>query len=316
MTTITAQPNVKEGKTKRVKAKMTKREKRSTIEGLLFVSPWLIGFLVFTVYPLLFSLYISMTRYDIIRPPVFIGLKNYQELFFEDPLFWQVMYNTVYYVLISVPLGLIFSFCIANVLNTRVVGRSVFRAILYIPAIVPAVCTAMVWVFLLNIQYGAINGILQAIGLPAIPFLSNPDLAKPSLIMVAIWATGNAVVIFLAGLQDVPRSLYEAAIVDGASTWQQFRHVTIPLSTPIILFNAIIGFIAAFQEFTSARLITNGGPMNSTEFFSVFLYRNAFTYLRMGKASALAWILFLIVVIFTMLLFRSSARWVYYGGER
>jgi multiple sugar transport system permease protein len=295
---------------------MSSRERRSLIQGLLFVSPWIIGFLLFTVYPLIFSLYISFTRYDLIGSPRFIGLANYTELFFEDPLFWRVVGNTLYYVFISVPLGLAFAFCIANLLNTKIVGRSFFRAIMYIPAIVPAVCTAMVWLFLLNIQYGAVNGILQSLGLPAIPFLSNPGLAKPSLIMVAIWATGNAVVVFLAGLQDVPKSLYEAAIVDGANGWQQFWHVTIPLSTPVILYNMIIGFIAAFQEFTLPQLLTNGGPANATLLYSVYLYRNAFTYLRMGKASALAWILFLIIVIYTVLLFRSSARWVFYGGER
>jgi multiple sugar transport system permease protein len=249
---------------------------------------------------------------------VFIGAANYSELFFEDAQFWKVVYNTVYYVLISVPLSLGFSFLVANLLNTRVTGRSFFRAVMYIPAIVPGICAAMVWLFLLNIQYGAVNGLLQAWGLPAIPFLSNPDLTKPSLILVAVWATGNAVVVFLAGLQDVPRSLYEAATVDGANGWQQFRNVTIPMSTPVILFNLVIGFIGAFQEFTSAYLIfgTGGGPLNSALLYSPFLYQNAFQFLRMGKASALAWLLFVVVVIGTMILFRSSARWVYYGGEK
>jgi ABC-type sugar transport system permease subunit len=296
--------------------KMSSRERRSLIQGLLFVSPWLIGFVLFTVYPLIYSFYVSLTRFDLISKPRFIGLANYSELFFDDPLFWQVVGNTLFYVFLSVPLALAFAFCIANLLNTHIVGRSAFRAVMYIPAIVPAVCTAMVWLFLLNIQYGAVNGILQALGLPVIPFLSNPALAKPSLIMIAVWATGNTVVIFLAGLQDVPKSLYEAAIVDGANGWQQFWNVTIPLSTPVILYNMIIGFIAAFQEFTLPQLLTNGGPANATLLYSVYLYRNAFTYLRMGKASALAWILFLIIVIFTVLLFRTSARWVFYGGER
>jgi multiple sugar transport system permease protein len=295
---------------------MTSRERRSLVQGLLFVSPWIIGFLLFTVYPLIYSFYVSLTRFDLISPPRFIGFANYSELFFDDPLFWQVVGNTLFYVFLSVPFALAFAFFIANLLNSHIVGRSFFRAVMYIPAIVPAICTAMVWLFLLNIQYGAVNGILQSLGLPVIPFLSNPSLAKPSLIMVAVWATGNAVVVFLAGLQDVPKSLYEAAIVDGANAWQQFRHVTIPLSTPVILYNMIIGFIAAFQEFTMPQLLTNGGPANATLLYPVYLYRNAFTYLRMGKASALAWILFLIIVIYTVLLFRTSARWVFYGGER
>jgi multiple sugar transport system permease protein len=297
---------------------MSSRDRRSLVTGLLFVSPWIIGFLVFTVFPLVYSFYISLTRYDLIRDPVFIGAANYSELFFEDAQFWKVVYNTVYYVLISVPLSLGFSFLVANLLNTRVTGRSFFRAVMYIPAIVPGICAAMVWLFLLNIQYGAVNGMLQAWGLPAIPFLSNPELTKPSLILVAVWATGNAVVVFLAGLQDVPRSLYEAATVDGANGWQQFRNVTIPMSTPVILFNLVIGFIGAFQEFTSAYLIfgTGGGPLNSALLYSPFLYQNAFQFLRMGKASALAWLLFVVVVIGTMILFRTSARWVYYGGEK
>nr|PZN36270.1 MAG: spermidine/putrescine ABC transporter permease [Chloroflexota bacterium] len=297
---------------------LTSRDRRNLVTGLLFVSPWIIGFLLFTVFPLFYSLYISLTRYDLIRDPVFIGAANYTELFFEDAQFWKVVYNTIYYVLISVPLSLAFSFLVANLLNTRVVGRSFFRAVMYIPAIVPGICAAMVWLFLLNIQYGAINGFLQSIGMPAIPFLSSPELTKPSLIMIAVWATGNAVVVFLAGLQDVPRSLYEAAVVDGANGWQQFRNVTIPMSTPVILFNLVIGFIGAFQEFTSAYLIfgTGGGPLNSALLYSPFLYQNAFQFLRMGKASALAWLLFIVVVIGTMILFRTSARWVYYGGER
>jgi multiple sugar transport system permease protein len=297
---------------------MTRHDRRQLIQGLLFVSPWLFGFLALTVYPLIFSFYISLTRYDLIRPPQFIGLTNYYELLFEDPLFWTVIYNTLFYVIISVPLSLVFAFGVANLLNTKIYGRSFFRAVMYIPSIVPAVCTAMVWLFLLNIQYGAVNGILQTLGLPAIPFLSSPLLAKPSLIMVAIWSTGNAVVIFLAGLQEVPRSLYEAATVDGANAWQRFRNVTIPLSTPIILFNMIIGFINAFQEFTTPWLISQGrgGPVNSTLFYSMYLYQNAFTFLRMGKASALAWILFLLILVYSALLFKSSARWVFYGGER
>ena len=295
---------------------LSTRERRTLFQGLLFVSPWLIGFLAFTVYPLAFSFYISLTRYDLIRPPQFIGLANYRELFFADPLFWQVVGNTLFYVIFSVPLSLAFAFCVANLLNSNIVGRSFFRAVMYIPSIVPAVCTAMVWLFLLNIQYGAVNGILQSLGLPVIPFLSNPALAKPSLIMVAIWSTGNAVVIFLAGLQDVPRSLYQAATVDGANAWQRFRHVTIPMSTPVILFNLLIGFINAFNEFTSAWLITSGGPANATRFYSLYLYQQAFQFLRMGKASAMAWVLFLLIVIYSVLLFRTSARWVYYGGER
>lgn len=297
-------------------SRYTPQEWRNLRLGLLFVSPWAFGFLLFTIYPLLSSLYYSLTRYDLLRPPVFLGVKNYTTLFFDDPHFWNVMYNTLYYVGISVPFGVGAAFLIANILNSDIVARSFFRSVIYIPSIVPAVASAMVWQFLMNVQYGAINGVLRYFGFSIIPFLSNPGWAKPSLILVAIWAQGAAVVIFLAALQDVPRSLYEAATVDGANLWHKFRNVTIPLTSPIILFNAIMGLIVAFQEFTVPWLLTEGGPMNSTEFYLVHLYRNAFEYLRMGKASALAWILFLIIVLFTYIIFRSSARWVYYGGEK
>jgi len=295
--------------------KLSKSESKSLFWGLFFISPWILGFLLFTIYPLVASGYYSLTRYDLIRDPVFLGFQNYAKLFMDDAHFWNVMYNTLFYVGFSVPLGIAMAFGIATLLNTKIVGRSFFRGIIYVPSIVPAVCSAMVWLFLMNIQYGAINAILVSLGIKAIPFLSNPDLAKPSLVVVSMWTQGAAVVIFLAALQDVPRSLYEAATVDGANAWQKFWNVTIPMTTPVILFNLIMGFISAFQEFTVPWLLTQGGPMNSTEFYAIHLYRNAFIYLRMGKASALAWILFFIIVIFTVILFSTSARWVYYGGE-
>ncbi|RIK30080.1 MAG: spermidine/putrescine ABC transporter permease [Chloroflexi bacterium] len=296
--------------------RMSKAERRNQVLGLLFISPWLIGFLLFALFPLLASLYFSMTFYDLIQPPRFIGLANFRRLFTTDPDFWIVMRNTLYYVFFGVPLGATAAFLIANLLNTEIYGRSVFRSILYIPSIVPAVCTAMVWLFLLNVQYGAINGLLKTFELPTIPFLSSPSLSKPTLIMIYIWAQGAAIVIFLAALQDVPRSLYDAARVDGANAWHRFWHVTVPLCTPVILFNLIMGFITAFQEFTLPWILTQGGPMKSTEFYVVNLYRNAFVQLSMGKASAMAWILFIIIVTFAMVLFRTSARWVYYGGEK
>ncbi|RME52491.1 MAG: sugar ABC transporter permease [Caldilineae bacterium] len=293
---------------------MTRTQRRNQLLGLLFISPWLIGFSIWTLYPLLSSMYYSLTRYDLLRDPIWLGFQNYAEIFTKDPLFPTVTYNTFYYVGLSAPLGVAAAFLMASLLNTKIRGRSVWRAIFFFPAIIPAFVTAMVWQFLLNIQYGAINGTLQALGLPVIPFIANPDFAKPTLILIHIWAQGNAIVIFLATLQDVPRSLYEAATVDGANAWHKFWNVTVPMTTPVILFNLVIGFIYGFQNFTLPWLLTRGGPNNSTELYTIFLYRNAFEYLRMGKASALAWILFVVIVIFTILLFRSSDRWVYYGG--
>jgi len=295
---------------------MSKTERRNQILGLLFVSPWLIGFLLFALFPLVASFYYSMTNYDFIREPRFIGLANYERLFTIDPDFWIVMYNTLYYVGIGVPLGVAVAFLIANLLNSEIKGRTLFRSVIYIPSIVPAVCTAMVWLFLLNVQYGVINGFLKTLGMATIPFLSSPELAKPSLIMIYVWAQGTAVVIFLAALQDVPRSLYDAALVDGANLWQRFWNVTVPMCTPVILFNFIMGIITAFQDFTLPFVLTGGGPMKSTEFYVVNLYRNAFVQFSIGKASAMAWILFLIILFFSVVLFRTSARWVYYGGEK
>jgi multiple sugar transport system permease protein len=282
---------------------MTKTEKRNLVTGLLFVSPWLIGFFLFALFPLIASLYLSMTNFDFIRDPQFIGAANYVRLFAGDPDFWTVMYNTV-------------AFTIANLLNSDIKGRGIFRSLIYIPAIVPAVCTAVVWLFIMNVQYGAINGILKYFGMATIPFLSSPQLAKPSLILIYVWAQGTAVVIFLAALQDVPRSLYDAALVDGANAWNRFWNVTVPMCTPVILFNFIMGIIVAFQDFTLPFVLTGGGPMKSTEFYVVSLYRNAFVQFSIGKASAMAWILFLIILVFSVILFRTSARWVYYGGEK
>ena len=299
----------------KTKTGMTRSERRRLIQGLLFISPWLIGFLLFTIYPLASSLYYSFTRYDLLRDPVFIGMRNYTSLFTTDSMFWVVMYNTMFYVLLAAPAGVVSAFLMAALLNTKLMGRPFFRAIFFFPAIVPTIVTAVVWQFLLNVQFGLFNSILQGLQLPTVPFLSNPAYAKPSLVMIYIWAQGNAIVIFLAALQDVPRQLYEAAEVDGARAWHKFRHVTIPLSTPVILFNLIMGFIYAFQEFTLPWLLTGGGPANATEFYTIYLYRNAFQFLRMGKASALAWILFIIIIVFTAILFKTSARWVFYNTE-
>jgi multiple sugar transport system permease protein len=296
--------------------KMSKLERRNQMLGLLFISPWLIGFVCLAIIPLIMSFYYSLTRYDLIAPPKFIGLGNYTKLFTNDPDFWIVVGNTFYYVLLGVPLGASVAFLIANLLNTDIKGRAVFRSIIYIPTIVPAVCTAIVWLFLLNTQYGAINGVLKAFEQPTIPFLSNPTLSKPTLVLIYIWAQGSAVVTYMAALQDVPKSLYEAATIDGATAWNKFWNVTVPLCTPIILFNAIMGFISAFQEFTLPWLLTGGGPGKSTELYVMNLYRNAFTQLSMGKASAMAWILLVIILIFTVILFNTSAKWVYYGGEK
>jgi multiple sugar transport system permease protein len=291
----------------------TSQEKRDFAKGLLFISPWLLGLLAFTVYPLFASLYYSFTNYDIVRPPQFIGLGNYRELL-GDRMIPKVLYNTLYLAFIGVPATLITSFLSAVLLNQRMRFRSLFRTGVFIPSIVPVVASAMVWLWIYNTQYGLINSFLKSRSMAIIPFLSSPDLAKLSLILVNCWASGGSMIIFLAALQDVPQSLYDAAKVDGANAWTRFWNVTIPMVTPSILYNLLTGMIGVFQSFTFAWILTGGGPYSATEFYAVYLYRSAFRYMKMGYASAMAWILFVIVMVFTVILFKSSARWVYYGG--
>lgn len=293
---------------------MTSNDRRELLIGLLFASPWIIGFLGFTLFPIAASFYYSFTRYDLLRPPVFLGLDNYVNLLTNDDDFRTVAYNTLWWVIFSAPLGMLSAFLMALLLNTNIVARSFFRAVFFFPSIVPVVVTAFVWQFLLNVQYGAINATLQFLGFPIVPFLSNPDIVKPTLVVIHMWAQGAAMVIFLATLQDVPRTLYEAAIVDGAGTLRRLWHITIPMVSPVILFNTVMSFIAGFQYFTLPWLLTAGGPNQATEFYSLFLYRNAFIYLRMGKANALAWLLFVVIIIFTSLLFRASGRFVFYAS--
>ncbi|MHB0874523.1 MAG: carbohydrate ABC transporter permease [Anaerolineae bacterium] len=292
-----------------------RQEWRLTLKGLVFSSPWLLGFILFTAYPIGASFYYSLTRYDVLRPATFIGLENYIDLFTNDPLFGVVIKNTLYMVIVGVPIALVVAFLLAGLLNNRILARPLFRTIFFIPSIVPAVAVAMVWVWIYNTQWGMINSTLASWGLRAIPFLSDPALAKPSLIIINCWAQGGSIVIFLAALQDVPRSLYEAALVDGASAVRRFLHITVPMCTPAILFVLITDLIGTFQAFTLPWLLTEGGPNSATELYGLYLYRNAFRFFKMGYASALAWILFIVIVVFTFIVFRSSARWVYYGGQ-
>lgn len=287
---------------------------RNQILGILFVSPWLIGLLAFTAYPILASLYYSFTLYDVINPPRWIGLNNYAFMLTQDPQIPIVIYNTVYFVILGLPAAMIVSFLLAALLNNEIVARPVFRTIFFLPSIVPVVAVAMVWLWLYNPNYGLINSTLAALGLQVIPWLSSPSLAKISLIIISVWGQGTTIVIFLAALQDVPRELYDAAKVDGANVYHRFLNITIPMCTPSILFVLITGLIGWFQYFTLPFIMTNGGPMQSTNVYSYYLYQNAFTFFKMGYASAQSWLLFVIIVIATYIAFRTSARWVYYAG--
>lgn len=289
------------------------RRKRLT-KGLVFISPWLISLLVFTVYPIAASLYYSFTQYDIVRPPIWIGLSNYIAMASDD-IFLKSLKNTTWFVVFGVSGQLLIAFALALFLNMNLKFRSLFRAIFYLPVIIPVVATGYVWRWILNVRVGLLNYLLGLLGVNPVPWLADPEWARRSLLLIHYWLCGTAMVIFLAALQDVPQSLYEAARIDGANRWNQFWHVTLPLCTPAILFNAIMGVIGTFQIFSVVWILTKGGPNFATEFYGVYLYRNAFAYFKMGYASALAWLLALIILACVVLIYRTSARWVFYGGE-
>jgi multiple sugar transport system permease protein len=282
--------------------------------GVVCALPWIIGFIVFAGGPMLFSIIMSFCDYDILNPPRFVGFGNYAEMFAEDGLFYAAFWNTVF-MLIGVPLGMVTSLAIALLLNLKIRGVSIWRTFFYLPAIVPMVAASVMWVVIFNPQGGLINKFLELIGLEGPGWLQNASWSKPSLILMGLWSAGGGMLIWLAGLKGIPEQLYEAASVDGASAWQKFRHVTIPQLTPYIFFNLIMGFISTFQIFAAAFIMTEGGPRNSTLFFVYHLFNNAFRYGRMGYASALGWILFLIVLALTIVQLKLSKRWVYYESD-
>lgn len=289
-------------------------ERRRLTIGLLFISPWIVGFLAFKLYPILASFYYSFTYFDIIRSPMWLGLENYKDLF-TDRYFIKSVTNTVYYMVFAVPSGLIVAYLLALMLNRPLYGRSVLRTVFYLPTIVPTVASAMLWLWTLDTQFGVLNVALKSLGLTAIPWLAHPTWSKPSLVLIHLWYMGGTMVIFLAALQDVPRSLYDAAEVDGAGAWQRLRHITLPITTPAILFSLITGLIGASQTFSLVYVLTGGGPANSTLFYALYLYRTAFQYLRMGYGSAMAWVLFVAILAVTFVVFKTSGRWVFYSSD-
>jgi len=292
-------------------------DRQNTRNGLLFCSPVLMGLLVFTLYPVISSLYYSFCDYPMLKPPVWVGLSNYRALF-ADPIFYTSLYNTAFYAAFATPLGIIVAFVLALLLNQKVKGMAIFRTMFFVPSIVPMVAGSVLWLWLLNPQYGLINAVLGAMHLPQFRWMADPAQAKPALIVMSTWGIGGWMLIYLAGLQDVPQELYEASEMDGASAWQRMWHVTVPFMSPHLFFTLVMGFIGAAQYFTQAFVMTNGqgGPVDSTRFFSLYLFQNAFMYWKMGYACAMAWILFIVILLFTTLLFKTSARYVYYGGEK
>jgi multiple sugar transport system permease protein len=289
-------------------------ERRRAIEGYLLISPWLIGFAIFTIGPLLASFFYSFTDYDVLQPPRWIGLGNYVDLFHGDPLFWTSLRNTLIYTCLAVPLGVVFGLIVALLLNQRIPGIAVLRSVYYLPSVMPAVAISILWLWLLDPHTGIINILLRLIGGPQPGWLSDPSWSKPALVLMSLWGFGTSMVIYLAGLQNIPVELYEAAVLDGANERQKLRHVTLPLLSPVILFNVIIGTINSFQVFTAAYIMTNGGPVNSTLFYVLYLFNQAFSYFHMGVASAMAWLLFLMVAFVAFIQFRVIGRRVYYEG--
>ncbi len=290
--------------------------KREATIGLLLISPWLIGFLVFDLMPILASLYFSFTEYAVVGAARWIGFANYNRAFFGDNLFWRSLYNTVYYVGMGIPIRVFCAFALALLLNSHVRGILGFRVIYYLPSIVPTVGTAVLWYILLNARTGLVNLFLSLFGVPRINWLGDPIWAKPALIIMSLWGLGSSMVIYLAGLQGIPTHLYEAAEIDGATGLRKLSAITVPLMTPTLFLNLVMQIIGSFQVFSVAFIVTRGGPRYATLFYMLHLYNNAFAYFRMGYASALAWLLFVLIVMMTLVVVRSSNRWVFYQGGR
>lgn len=291
--------------------------KRQAITGYLFISPWFLGLLLFTLFPILAVFYLSFTRYGVFDPPKWVGLSNYVRIFTDDRFFNISLGNTLYYVLVRVPVGIIAAFLLALGLNSSVRGVTIFRTLFYVPSIVPQVAGVLLFVWLFRPQTGLVNFALHLLGIQGPNWLGRPEWAKPAIIIMSMWGIGGSMIIYLAGLQAIPEQQYEAAEIDGANIWQRFWAVTVPMMTPTIFFNLIMGIIGTFQVFATAYVATQGGPMNATLFYMLYLYRTGFQDFKMGYASALAWILFLLVLALTLVIFRSSASWVYYEtGEK
>jgi multiple sugar transport system permease protein len=290
---------------------MNAARRREIIEGYLFAAPFIVGFVVFIAFPMGWALLLSFQKYNLLAPPSFVGMENISRLF-SDPKVGLSLWNTAYFAVVSVPLQLALAFACAVLLNQPLRGRNFYRTALYLPVVVPIVVSAFIWQRAYHPEFGIVNEALGWFGIPPQAWLFEPVLAKPALIFMRIWVMGTQMVIFLAGLQNVPANLLEAAALDGAGAWNKFRHVTVPFLTPVIFFNLTVGIIGNFQVFAPALIMTKGGPEDATLFMVLYIYRTAFEYSRLGYAAALSWVLFLVIVVLTILQFRLSGRWVYY----
>lgn len=297
----------------------TPKRKRKVLEnltGLAFISPWLIGFLVFTVWAMGYSFYLSLTEWDVFNPPRFVGPAGYLRLL-KDPTFWKALSNTVYFTALAVPSQMIVALFAALLLNRPIPGRSFFRTIYYLPVVIGGAPLGVLWMMLLHHRTGLINRFLRLFGIEGPGWLIDPAWVIPSVVLMTLWGVGGTIVIFLAALQGVPRELYEAAEIDGAGPWARFRNITLPLISPVLFFNVVMAVIGSMKVFAPAYVLftTQGGPQQAGLFYVLYLYRKAFHSLEMGYASTLAWVLFFLILVLTVLIFKSSALWVYYERE-
>jgi multiple sugar transport system permease protein len=292
--------------------------RKEAILGFVYISPWLAGLLIFTAGPIVASAYLSLTDDQIIVAPHFVGLANYaRALSGNDAIFWPAVYNTIYFAVLFVPLSIAGSLAAALLLNVRVRGQAVFRTMFFIPSITPAVAAVFLWIWILSPDFGPFNNLLDLVGIPGPGWLGSPVWSKPALILMSLWSAvgGGTMIIFLAGLQGVPTELYEASEIDGATGWQQFLNVTLPMLSPAVFFNLVVGLIGALRVFTAAYVATSGGPMNSTMFYMLHLFNNAYVYLYMGYASALAWLFVVLALALVVTQVWLGRKWVYYEGE-
>ncbi len=299
-------------------ARASRARRREAVAGILWSSPWILGFFIFTLGPVVASLYLSFTQYTIASTPKWIGLGNFvRALSGKDSLFWPSLGVTFHYALVMVPLGIGGALLIAIALNQRIRAMPLLRTCYFLPSLTPAPAAALIWSWLFQPEFGAVNSLLYSVGIQGPKWLADPDTALNSLMVIALWSTvgGGTMIIFLAGLQGVPPELHEAAQIDGAGAWTRFVHVTLPMLSPTVLFNLVIGVVGALQAFTVPYIATSGGPNYATWFFIIHLYQNGFQDFDMGYASALAWIFLIIVMALTMINVRLSNRWVYYEGE-
>ena len=296
---------------------MSKLELKELLWGLLFASPWIVGLLAFTGWPILSSLYYSFTQYSVLSASKWVGLDNYATMFVHDDVFRRALYNSTYFAIIFVPVGIVSAITVAMLLNQKIRGQPIYRTIYFLPVLVPDVALSILWMWLMNPQLGLVNSLLwELFKIQGPGWIADPDWSKSAVVLMSLWTIGRSVVIYLASLQDVPQDLYDAAAVDGTNWWQSIRNVTLPMISPVIFFTFITSMIGSLQLFTVPYIMSagDGRPAQSLMFYSMSLYRNAFIYFKMGYACSMAWVLFVIVLIGTLLVFRSSSRWVYYAG--